>query len=230
MHEGDYVSVGNQTPSDVATRYAALAFTVQQLLSRVQTLTLCRVVNCTNDGGIVPVGTVTVQPLVNMMSGDNTAFRHKELYKLPYCRVQGGANAVIIDPQPGDIGLVGFCSRDISAVKNAKNIANPGSFRQFDMADGIYITTCIGVTTPAQYLVMNAEGVKIVSPTLVEIEAPQINLKGNVAQTDGDVTMSQRLDVQGIIRSATDVISDNISGKTHTHPTAAPGPPSPPSP
>lgn len=211
------MGVGNQTPADVANDYASLAFTVQQKLSQLSTLTLVRIVDCTNDGGIALVGTVTVQPLVNMMSGDRIAFQHKPLYKLPYCRVQGGANAIIIDPVPGDIGIAGFCSRDISGVKKAQDIANPGSFRQFSMADGVYLFTCLGGVVPTQFIVMNDEGVSMKSPTGITLEAPTINFKGAVVQTAGDVTMSQALDVVGIIHSDTDVVADTVSGKTHTH-------------
>lgn len=219
------MAVGNQTPGSVASEFSTLSFIVQQALSRVSTLTLVRVVTCTNEGGIIPVGTVTVQPLVNLMSGDRIAFQHKPLYDLPYLRVQGGANAIIIDPQPGDIGLAGFCSRDISAVKASKDFANPGSARIFDMADGVYFYTCVGGVEPTQYLVANAEGISIVSPTAITLEAPTINLRGVVVQTDGNVSMSQVLTVTGEIHSDTDVTSDNISGKTHTHTSASPGNP-----
>lgn len=211
------MAVGLQNPADVATEFATLQFLVQQMLSRVQTLTLVRIVDCTNEGGIVPAGTVTVQPLVNLMSGDRVAFKHLPLYKLPYLRVQGGANAVIMDPQPGDIGLAGFCSRDISAVKAAKDIANPGSFRQFDMADGIYIGGCLN-GVPTQYVVLNEEGVTVVSPTAITLQAPTITLDGQVEAT-GDVH------TPGTITGDTDVIAGTISGKTHTHTSAAPGDP-----
>jgi hypothetical protein len=217
------MAVGNQTPADVASDYATLSFIVQQKLSEVQTLTLCRVVDCTNDGGIVPVGTLTVQPLVNLMSGDRVAFKYKPVYKIPYLRIQGGTNAVIMDPKPGDIGLVGFCSRDISAVKASKDVANPGSFRLFSMADGVWIGGCLN-GTPEQYVVFNDDGIKIVSPTLIELQAPTINLKGDVAQTDGDVTMSQTLTVQSDIETpGGDVTAGNIKLKTHKHSGVTPG-------
>jgi hypothetical protein len=211
------MGVGNQTPAGIASDYATFAFIVQQKLSQIATLALVRVIDCTNNGGIVPVGTLTVQPLVNMMSGDRTAFPHKLLYEVLYQRVQGGASAVILDPKPGDIGLVGFCSRDISAVKTAKDIANPGSFRQFSMSDGVYLFTCLGGIAPTQYVVLNDEGVNVVSPTQITLQAPTINFIGDVVQEGGDVSMAQALDVQGQIHSATDVVSDNISGKLHTH-------------
>lgn len=201
--------VALQQPRDSATEFAQLSFIVQQALSRVQTLTLVRIVSCSNDGGIVPVGTVTVQPLVNLMSGDRVAFKHEQLYKLPYLRVQGGANAVIIDPQPGDLGLAGFCSRDISVVKATKKEANPGSFRQFDYADGIYIGGCLN-GVPEQYVVLNDEGIKLVSPTEIVLQAPTITLDGNVEAT-GTIHTPET------ITGDTDVIAGTISGKTHTH-------------
>lgn len=197
------MAVALQQPRDSASEFATLAFQVQQALARVQTLTLVRVVACSNEGGIVPVGTVTVQPLVNLMSADRVAFEHAPLYNLPYLRVQGGVNAIIMDPQPNDIGLAGFCSRDISAVKATKAKANPGSFRQFDYADGVYIGGCLN-GVPTQYVVLNDDGVKIVSPTAITLQAPTITLDGNVEVT-GDET------VQGEVTAGT------IALTTHTH-------------
>lgn len=222
------MAVGNQTPASVASDYATYLFMMQQKISQIATLTLARVIDCTNDGGVEPVGTLTVQPLVNMMSGDRVAFQHKPLHKVLYQRVQGGDSAVILDPKPGDIGLVGFCSRDISAVKAAKDVANPGSFRQFSMADGVYLFTCLGGVAPTQYVVLNDDGISIVSPVAITLQAPIINLVGDVVQEGGDVSMAQALDVQGQIHSATDVVADDISGKLHTHTSAAPGDPTSP--
>lgn len=224
------MAVANQTPADVASDFATLQFIVQQKISEMSTLTLVRVIDCTNDGGIVPVGTVTVQPLVNLMSGDRVAFKHKPLYKLPYLRVQGGRNAVIIDPKPGDVGLAGFCSRDISAVKTAKAEANPGSHRQFSMADGVYLYTCMGTEAPEQYIVMNDAGIKMLSPTLIEMEAPTIRIKGALEQTDGDASFAQNVDVGDSLTAQTEVTAGTIGLTTHKHPTAPTGPVSPPIP
>lgn len=208
--------VANQTPIDVANEYATLSFIVQQKMSQLATLTLVRIVSCTNAGGVAIVGMVTVQPLVNLMSGDRVAFPHKPLYNLPYLRTQGGANAIIIDPKPGDIGLAGFCSRDISSVKKAKDIANPGSFRMYSMADGVYIGGCLN-GVPTQYVRFNDAGIEIVSPLAITLRAPTITLDGNVEAT-------------GTIHSAVNVISDTISGKTHTHSDPQGGNTGPPNP
>ena len=122
-----------QAPRNVASDYAALQFVVDQLLHRMQTAMPVRVMAVTNDGGVDPVGRVDVLPLVNQVSGDGQAIPHATIFNVPYSRLQGGTNAVILDPQVGDIGMCLFASRDISAVKADPQAAannggaNPGS-------------------------------------------------------------------------------------------------------
>src|SRR5262249_55548756 len=115
---------GQQTPADIADDYNAQVFVIRSLLAKLQTVTLVKVIAVSNAGGVAPVGTVDVQPLVNQMTGDRTAVPHGTIYGVPYFRLQGGADAVILDPHVGDIGMCAFASRDISAVKVAKGVAN----------------------------------------------------------------------------------------------------------
>lgn len=215
------MAVPTQTAADVAADFSTLEFVIQSLLGRTATSMLVAVKACTNNGGVAQWGTVDVVPLVNQVAGDGTNVPHGTLYKLPYKRLQGGKNAVIIDPEPGDIGLAVFAMRDISAVKadpvsavqNATGTAGtpPGSTRQYDFADGCYFGGFLNVA-PEQYVRFSSAGLEIHSPvkvlltapeidltadTVVNIQAPTINLKGAVVQTDGDVTMAQNLSVGG---------------------------------
>lgn len=209
-----------QQPSDVASDYATTRFIIEALLSRVSTCTLVRVVSCTNDGDLSAVGTVDVQPLVNQIAGDGSAWPHGRLFKLPYCRAQGGTNAVILDPKPGDIGLVVFASRDISAIKSATGKAqaadpatrglNPGTKRQFDMSDGLYVGGLLN-GTPEQFVRFYDGGVEVISPTKIRLEAPTIELAGDVVQTDGDITATGSITAEG------DVVGEGISLHDHTH-------------
>lgn len=183
---------GQQNVSTTADEFNSLTFVVRQLLQKMQTVTLVRVVAVSNAGGVSPVGTVDVQPLVNQMSGNRTPTPHGTIYGVPYFRLQGGADAIILDPKVGDIGMCAFASRDISAVKRAKDVANPGSFRQYDWADALYFGGLLN-GTPAQYVRFTEGGVIVVSPTAVTIQAPAITLDGDVHITgattaDGDVT------------------------------------------
>lgn len=156
------VPLGTLTPWSGAGVYNTIVYTIQQQLAKMQTATLVRVDACTNDGGLAPVGLVNVTPLIEQATGDGTLIPHVTIFDVPYMRLQGGANAVIIDPQPGDIGIAVFASRDISVVQATRAQAIPGSYRQFDWADALYIGGVLN-DTPQQYLRFSPDGVEIVA-------------------------------------------------------------------
>jgi hypothetical protein len=172
-----------QTPVSVAAEYPALAFIVQQLLSKVQTASVVKVL-AVQPGAVGPVGYVTVQILVNQMTGDRTAVPHGSIPNIPYFRLQGGTNAVIIDPQVGDLGICLFCSRDIANVKATKAQANPSTFRMFDFNDGLYVGGILN-GTPQQYVQFAAGGITIVSPQQITLQAPTVNIQGSSAVNIG---------------------------------------------
>lgn len=180
---------GQQNPTTSDNDYNVMSFVVQQMLLKVNTMTLVEVMACTNDGGIVPVGTVNVRCLVNIMTGNRIAIPHGTIFNVPYQRLQGGANAIILDPQAGDIGLCGFCMRDISGVKNAQAAANPGSFRAFDWADAVYIGGVLN-GLPTQYIAFNTSGIAISSPTKISISSPIVEISGGGTKIDGKVFLT----------------------------------------
>jgi hypothetical protein len=173
---------GMLQPSTLWGVHNNLAFIIQQALSKVQTATVVKVIACSNDGGVSPVGTVDVQILVNQISGQKVATPHVTMYGLPYLRIQGGVNAVIIDPQPGDIGIAVFASRDLTNVKSTKAQANPGSFRMHDFADGMYLGGLLN-GIPSCFVQFVANGINIVSPTQVTIQSPTVTVDGNLVVT-----------------------------------------------
>ena len=170
---------GALLPSSTWGEFNNMAFMVQQALAKMQTATLVRIESCTNSGGLSPVGFVDVTPLVNQLDGQGNPTPHVTIYNLPYFRLQGGANGVIIDPQKGDIGVAVFASRDISQVKATRKQGNPGSHRQYSFADGMYLGGMLN-GTPTQYVQFSAAGIKIHSPIAVVLEAPDVQI---LAQT-----------------------------------------------
>ena len=187
-----------------------IRFIVQQALTDVQTTTIVKVIACSNDGDLSPVGTVDVQILVNQISGQGIGTPHVPMYGLPYLRIQGGTNAVIIDPQPGDIGIAVFSSRDITKVKSTKAQANPGSFHMHDFSDGMYLGGLLN-GAPSQYVQFGSGGITIVSPGTITLTAPSIILNGALQQSGGNATMDQSLIVAG------DVKANGISLDSHVH-------------
>lgn len=165
-----------------ADPYNAQAFLIWQILRSISGARLVKVMSVTNAGDVSPVGFVDVQPLVNQLDGWNNAVAHGTVYHLPYFRLQGGTNAVIIDPQVGDIGVAVIEDRDISSVKANKGQANPGSKRIFDLADGLYMGGFLN-GKPVQYVQFSAAGINIVSPTKVTLQAPLVEVDASESFT-----------------------------------------------
>ena len=64
---------GLATTFDEVTR---LQFVVGQMIAEMQTVALVEVVGVSNNGGLSPVGTVDVRPLVHQMGGNRAAVPH----------------------------------------------------------------------------------------------------------------------------------------------------------
>ena len=198
----------NTTPSLVTADYSSeigrLQFVINNALAGIRTAIPVKVIAVSNAGGLSPVGTVNVQPLVSSVDGSGNLWPHGIIYNVPYMRVQGGANGIILDPAIGDVGIATVCDRDISTVKNTGKVSAPGSLRKHDMSDMIYIQTIIGAT-PTQYVQFNSTGITITSPTTVTINATDIKINGKLTVV-GDI------ETTGTLKNNT----KNV-GSTHTH-------------
>lgn len=179
----EYQNSGFAKPENTSPGAGQLKFIVESIISRLQTVTLVRVVKATG-GGLAPVGFVDVQPLVAQLDGAGNAIPHGIIHNVPYMRLQGGQNAIVIDPAVGDIGMCGFCSRDISNVKKNKAPAAPKSMRRFDYSDALYFGGFLN-GTPEQYIMFSDRGIKVYSPKQIELEAPRTVIKSPDVQIDG---------------------------------------------
>ncbi len=209
-------------PQDVAaatSEFNVVSFIIRQALTKVRTASAVKVVACTNDGALAVAGTVDVQPLVNQIDGYGNGTDHGTIYKRPYLRWQGGANAIIMDPKAGDIGLLVICDRDTSKVINTLAAANPGSLRKFDFADGFYIPAVLN-GVPTQFIQFNADGITVTSPVALIVNAPQVTVNASTAVdiTSPIVTIHDGdLVVHGSITADDDVVGGGISLDTHVH-------------
>jgi phage baseplate assembly protein gpV len=200
----------------------SLNFYISQFLNKKWTSTLVKVTSVTNSGGVSPVGNVNLQPLVSQIDSQGKVTEHGEILSAIYFRLQGGADAIILDPKVGDIGIALFASRDISTVKNTKGVSAPASTRSHHPADAIYIGGVLN-GTPSQYVQFNAAGISLVSPTKItlsapvtEIDSPTIVLNGAVEQGAGSnagaATFGSSVTAQG------EVTGNGIPLSQHEHP------------
>lgn len=181
-------TIGQASVADATSEYNSFHFVIRQLIARVNTATLVQIQKVTNAGDVSPIGYVDVLPLVNQIDGDGQPTPHITIYNLPYCRLQGGSNAVILDPKVGDVGVAVFASRDISTAKATKKQSNPGSRRRHSMADGMYIMTVIA-DAPTNYIQFKSDGsINIVSTAAITFNGTNATLdaSGNLTVT-GDV-------------------------------------------
>jgi hypothetical protein len=184
---------GQQTPYDVTDPLAEVIFIIRQMLTRMNTMKVVKVVAVHNTGGVAVAGTVDVQPLVSQIDGNNNAQPHGTIPGIQYFRLQGGPNAIICDPVVGDVGYIVCADRDSTNIKNGQSTpVTPGSFRRNDLADGVYVGGILN-QKPTQYIQFTSTGVTFVDqngntmtfgPTGVTVQAATMNVVG-VLQVNG---------------------------------------------
>ena len=167
---------GSQYADSATSEFNADEFIIWSIISRISTATLVQVKKVTNTGGVSAVGFVDIMPMVNMVDGAGNSYKHGTIFQCPYFRLQGGTDAVILDPKVGDIGIAIFADRDISSVSVNKAQSNPGSSRKYSKADGIYLGGVLN-GTPQQYIEFTSGGITVKSPSAVTISAPSIKLE-----------------------------------------------------
>ena len=161
---------GQQELDTQNTSFNRLAFVIAMFINRINTATLVQVQAVNSDAM-----TVDVLPLVAQTAGDGSTIPHGTIYGLPFLRLQGGVNAVICDPQVDDIGLVVFADHDLSSVKNVNAAAPPGSYRRFDMADGVYVIGWNVLNTPTRFVQISDAGMVLSAPEAINVNAPALN-------------------------------------------------------
>lgn len=183
------------SPDDFLSEFNATDFVIRSMLARVNVATLVQVQAVANSGAVTSPGFVDVLPLVQKIDGSGAPIPQCTIHRIPYVRIQGGANAVIIDPQVGDLGIAVFCDRDISASVKSLGPSTPSTRRQFNRADGIYIGGILN-GTPTQYIQFTSGGVTI---------------------TSSQVTINGPLKVNGAIVATGNVTAGSIDLETHVH-------------
>ena len=206
---------GYQTPWSDKSDYNYQRFLAEQVLSRISTATLVKIVKVTTNGQVAAIGQVDVQPLVQLQDGQGNQFQHGKVYSLPYFRLQGGADkAIIMDPKAGDVGIAIFADRDISGVKRSKGKQAPaGSFRRFAMSDGLFLG-CFLAEAPTCYIRFTDDKKIIASPdngtTTLTVDKDLVTIKSVEVKVQGD------LHVTGAVIAGWET-GDQVGLQTHTH-------------
>lgn len=232
------VGVGQQDPTDTSNEYNRNRFQVKQMLGRISTMKVVKVVAVygndgqpvTDTGNTGVTGFVDVQIMTNQIDGDGNAIPHGIINGVPFVRMQGGKNCIISDPEVGDMGMMNISDRDISSVKSTRGQANPGSYRQFDPADGIYMGSIVS-DAPDQFVRFVKDGVEITDKngnttvmgpdgiTITDKSGSQVVMTGGgitLTPKSGPVTINGDMNVTGEI-TGTSGGGGAVGLQTHTH-------------
>jgi len=219
----DYL--GNRTAGSDSTSWNTQAFLIQQETEQLRTATLGKVMTApysvAADGTKTPItpgspaaiGYVDVQPLVNQQDGNGNATPHKTVYQLSYYRYQGGNGAFISDPVINDVGKVVVADRDTSAVRaTGGQVSNPGSRRQYDLADGSFFG-CTIAGAPVQHFAWTATGfvIKDRNNNTITGSAAGVTITDNFG--NAFVTSSAGITVNGVLFAR----GGSSMYDTHTH-------------
>ena len=235
---------GQQNISANSSAFNAQSFFIRQLMNTINTAEPVTVNSVTTDGGLAPAGFVSVTPLVKLVDGDGQGHDQSELFQLPYLRIQGGENAFVCDPKPGDVGLAVYAMRDTEAIKETrgKAAANPGSARVMNKGDGFYLGGFLNAI-PKRYFMVNDEGLTlddgeggkielkggkltITAPAGIETDSPYFhgNTPDFVMGSDGGgATINANMKINGNLQSSGDQVAGGISQINHTHVGVQPG-------
>ena len=211
----DTTRTSNRKLNSGASEYNAISFLVEQMIKgMVNTAIPVRVDSCTKPGVGGAAGYVSATPLVQQRGADGNALMPVSLPQLPFFRLQCGTAAVVLDPQPGDVGLAIFSQQDASNIEAGKtDPVQAGSFRCFDMSDGFYVGGFYG-QTPTTFVHLDPEKgeATVKAPTKITIDAPQIELKGAVTMggasggadtitLDGSIVTNGNISTSGEVRA-----------------------------
>jgi hypothetical protein len=207
-------------PSTRNSPVNALMFMVSQMMAQMNVAALVQVVGVSVKTKTSPAGTVDVKCLVTQVDGDGKVIPNDVIYNIPFFRLQGGVNAVIVDPVVGDTGFCVFADRDSSLAKIAGTMSPPGSKRRFSFADGLYIGGWSVKVPPINYIIINNDGMELVSPVGIDAKTSKFTITGDlhiIGKVTGTDTATFAGDVEGAGTSLhTHVHSGVTSGGSNT--------------
>lgn len=167
---------GFARPEDSGSDANAQTLLIKSILAEVHTATIVKVLAVRPGTG--KVGRVDIQPAINQIDGAGSSTEHGTIFDVPYFRLQGGTNAIKMDPSVNDLGLAVFTSRDATNVKANADVANPGSRRRHSMADAFYFGGFLN-GEPVQFIEFTEDRILVQSPKKITLSAPSVDIEGD---------------------------------------------------
>jgi hypothetical protein len=201
----------------------ALAFSFARLLAGKHFIKLVEVQDVR---GEVPNLFVDVLPLVATVDADGNQVGSVTIYNLPVWRLQRGNSAIVMDPVPGDIGIVVVSDQDVSVARERRGVSVPGSRRTHSLSDGFYLGGVLNLA-PTQFIEFADNVLRVVTPNplTVECQSAEVNAtdsatlntkKATINATEEIDANTPKLKVSGDIEAGGNITDNTDSGNTKT--------------
>ncbi len=176
----------NQKEGSSSSLYNQIEFFTENLIkSTVNTALPVKVVGV-EANGVDITGYVNVIPLVQSYDNFGNAIPANTIFKVPYCRIQGGKACLIIDPVIGDKGIAIFSQQDITNLGD--NPQKPFTLRCFDMADALYIGGILN-QAPSVYVELTQDDtIEIIAPNSVNIKTENCSVECSSCSIESETT------------------------------------------
>lgn len=212
-------NIGAFSEFDINSIYSSNKI-IKNTISEINTVLPVQVLAVRNSG-LNPVGFIDCKPLI--MEKNAQTMENLEMptqYNIPYFRLQGGQNAIIIDPKQGDLGFVVISQRDISRIKEMRAKAESPSLRKYNLSDAIYVGGILN-GTPSNYIFFDGNKITINATSDINIVSGgkvDVKASGDVnINAGGKVGISASAIEANCAISCTDVVTGSFSANSHTH-------------
>lgn len=197
------------TPTSAQTSDAeSLQYVFKKLLSGAFFIELVTVLEMR---GTAPNLVVDVLPLVTRTDPSGAIIDNSPIYNIPVFRLQRGGSAIIMNPMPGDIGMIAICDRDNSLARENLKQSLPATKRTHSKSDALYLGGFLN-SEPTQYIEFADNKLNIVAPFGVNVTTPEMHVTGNIT-AGGNIT-----DNNGSQGASLKALRDNYN--QHKHPVA----------
>lgn len=168
--------------------------------------------------GAAPNLVVDVLPLVTRTDHSGAMIDNSPIYNVPVFRLQRGNSAVIMNPVPGDVGMIAVCDRDNSIARANRKQSIPGSKRTHSKSDALYLGGFLN-GEPTQFIEFADGAINITTPNPVNINCSSVN----ITAPDGVNMTTPLLKVSGDIQDNSGTQSSTVKNlrdnyNDHKHP------------
>lgn len=210
----------NQSAADSQNENAALQFVLNRFAVELEKMLPAKVIAFDRK-----IGRVTVQPMIHWVDVNNADVQRPQISNVPVFTFGAGNYHINFPINPGDLGWIYACDRDITLFKQSLKDGPPNSGRMHTFSDAVFFPDVM-----RQYVIAAEDANSMViqttdATTRIAIKPGQITITAptKLLVTTPLAEFSANVHIAGTLTVDTDTVNAGISVKGHGHISSAPG-------